>query len=112
MGQTYVGADKSGLVELTRVYSQPITFDFSDAFEIVPQEHGKDKIGFDLTTSIDPANNISPVDKGVRIGKNILQSKRTFPPNHLNDLENVSEKKACFAPSIDSPEFQKCLFEL
>lgn len=111
-GQTYVGEDKPGLVELTRIYSQPIIFDFSDAVEGAAQGYNKGKVDFDFTAPIDTANKVSPVDEAVRIGKNILKWKWTFPLNYPSDLENVAEKKECFVPHINSPEFQKCLGEL
>ena len=71
--QTYVGVDKPGLVELTRIYFQPRVFDFSDAFENARQAYPKVKVGFDFITPVDTASSISPVDERVRIGKNILQ---------------------------------------
>ena len=60
-------------MELTRIYSQPIIFDFSDAVEGAAQGYNKGKVDFDFTAPIDTANKVSPVDEAVRIGKNILK---------------------------------------
>ena len=121
-GNTYVGADKPGLVELTRIYSQPRVFDFSEEFERASQyQANKHKPGFEIISSIDPRKTLSPVDTGVRIGKYELQKEvpnGTFcttsecPDLYRDALKNIFKEQPFDVKDMDSPEFQKRLREL
>ena len=86
--------DHPGLLELTRVYKQPIVFDFSDTI-------GK----------------VSLLDEKIKISKNLLEALEeptAIYENYENHLEQISEPKKKIFPDgpIDSEEFQKILSEI
>ena len=114
--------DKPGLVELTRIYSQPRVFDFSEEFERASQlQANKHKPGFEFISSIDPSKTLSPVDTEVRIGKYELQKEasseafcttRECPDLYRDAVKKIFKEQPFEVKDMDSPEFQKRLREL
>lgn len=83
--------DHPGLLELTRVYKQPIVFDFSDAID-----------------------KVSLLDEKIKISKNLPEALEEPTAIYENHLEQISQPKKEIFPDgpIDSEEFQKILGEI
>ena len=109
-------------MELTRIYSQPKVFDFSEEFERASQyQANKDKPGYVFISSIDPATTLSPVDTGVRIDKNMIQEEASnsaiyspseSPRAYMDAIKEILKNKPFDAKDMDSPEFHKRMQEL